>query len=130
MKIAVSATTPDVEAPLDPRFGRAANFVFIDSETGEWEAYPNAAVGASGGAGVQAAQFLTNHGAQAVVSGNFGPNAFATLKAAGIKMFVARQGTVQELVEKLKAGQLQEVSAATRAVGRRHERGHGRRDRP
>jgi len=117
MKIAVSATTPDVEAQLDPRLGRAANFVLVDSETGEWEAYPNAAVGASGGAGVQAAQFVVDHGAQVIVSGDFGPHAFTALSAAGIKMFVARAGTVRELVNRFKSGELREVTAAARRSG-------------
>jgi predicted Fe-Mo cluster-binding NifX family protein len=126
VKIAISATAPDVNAPLDPRFGRGANFVFVDAETGEWEGLPNAAINASGGAGVQAAQFVAGQGAQAVISGDFGPNAFAALNAAGIEMFVAHEGTVKELVEKFKAGELQQVSVATRRVGRRHGRGGGR----
>jgi len=123
MRIAISARALDINAPFDPRFGRGANFVFVDTESGEWEAYPNAAISASGGAGVQAAQFVVEHGAQAVVSGNFGPNAFATLKAAGMRMFIASEGTVQQLVDRFKAGELQEVDAATRAVGLRHSRG-------
>jgi len=126
MKIAISATASDINSPFDPRFGRGASFVFVDTETGKWETYPNTAVSASGGAGIQTAQFVAKHGVQAVVSGGFGPNAFATLNAAGIKMFVARDGTVQELVKKLKAGELQEVDAAKRTVGLRHARGGGR----
>jgi predicted Fe-Mo cluster-binding NifX family protein len=127
MKIAISATGPDINAPFDPRFGRGANFIFVDAETGEWEGHPNAAVNAGGGAGIQAAQFVVEHGAQAVVSGNFGPNAFATLKAAGLRMFIAREGTVQELVDRFKAGELQEVDVATRVVGLRHSGRRGRR---
>ena len=120
MKIAISATASDIHAPFDPRFGRGANFIFVDTDTGEWEGHPNAAVNASGGAGVQAARFVAERGAQAVVSGNFGPNAFATLNAAGVKMFVARRGTVQEVVEQFKAGELEAVGAATRIRGVRH----------
>jgi predicted Fe-Mo cluster-binding NifX family protein len=127
MKIAISATGPDINAPFDPRFGRGANLIFVDAETGEWEGHPNAAVNAGGGAGIQAAQFVVEHGAQAVVSGNFGPNAFATLKAAGLRMFIAREGTVQELVDRFKAGDLQEVDVATRVVGLRHNGRRGRR---
>ena len=127
MKIAISATGPDINAQFDPRFGRGANLIFVDAETGEWEGFPNAAVNAGGGAGIQAAQFVVEHGAQAVVSGNFGPNAFATLKAAGLRMFIARGGTVQELLDRFKAGELQEVDVATRVVGLRHSRQRSRR---
>jgi len=113
VKIAISATSSDIHAPLDPRFGRGAYFVILDTESGVWKSHPNAAVGAGGGAGVQAAQFMAGHGVQAVISGDFGPNAFTTLQAAGIQMFMARQGTVAEAVEQFKAGALPSVNAAT-----------------
>lgn len=120
MKIAISATEPHINAMFAPRFGRCTHFVFVDTETGEWEAHPNAAVNASGGAGVQAAQFIAGRGAQAVISGGFGPNAFTTLDAAGAKMFIAHGGTVQEVAEQFKAGELEAVGAATRSQGIRH----------
>lgn len=123
MKIAISATEPDIHALLDPRFGRGAYFVILDTESGAWESHPNAAVGASGGAGVQAAQFMASHGVRAVISGDFGPNAFTTLQAAGIQMFVARQGTVSEAVEQFTAGTLPAVNAATH--GSKHSRAGG-----
>lgn len=123
MKIVVSAKEPDMASPFEPRFGRAANFVFVDTETGEWEGLANPAMSAGGGAGVQAAQFVANRGAETVVSGDFGPNAFATLNAAGLKMFVAREGSVAELVAQFKAGELREVGAATRAEGLHHHGG-------
>jgi predicted Fe-Mo cluster-binding NifX family protein len=118
MKIAISTTTPDLDSPFDPRFGRGAHFVLVDAETEEWQAYANPAVNASGGAGVQAAQLIAGYGAQAVVSGDFGPNAYNTLAAAGILMFLAPAGqvpTARELLARYRAGQLQQVSAPTSA---------------
>jgi predicted Fe-Mo cluster-binding NifX family protein len=41
-----------------------------------------------------------------------GPNAFRTLSAAGIKIFVGAEGTVAEALEKFKAGQFQESKDA------------------
>ena len=46
MKVAISVTEPDRDAALDVRFGRAAAFLFIDTETGEWQCYANPAVDA------------------------------------------------------------------------------------
>ena len=92
MKIAISTSTADLDSLVDPRFGRAASFVVVDTETEEWEAYPNPALNASGGAGVQAAQFIADRRAQAAISSNFGPNAYSTLTAAGIQMFYAPNG--------------------------------------
>jgi predicted Fe-Mo cluster-binding NifX family protein len=41
MKIVVSADGPDLEARVDPRFGRAPYFIFIDPDTLEFEAMTN-----------------------------------------------------------------------------------------
>jgi predicted Fe-Mo cluster-binding NifX family protein len=116
MKIAISTSTADLDSLVDPRFGRAASFVIVDTETEEWNAYPNPALNASGGAGVQAAQFITEHGAQAAISGDFGPNAYSALVAAGVKMFLAPASeplTARELLARYRRGQLQQVSAPT-----------------
>ncbi len=56
MKVLISASAPKLESSLDPRFGRAAYFLVVDSDTLEWTALENPAVHASGGAGIQAAQ--------------------------------------------------------------------------
>jgi predicted Fe-Mo cluster-binding NifX family protein len=113
MKIAVTSTGNTLDSPIDPRFGRCQFFVFIDSETMEFEAAENEAIMAAGGAGPQAAQFVANKGAEAVITGNVGPNAASSLAAAGIKVFVGATGTVKETVTLFNNGQLQETSAAT-----------------
>ena len=77
---------PELCLEIEPRFGRAAYFVFVDVDTLEWQAYPNPGASASGGAGTQAAQHIANKGAQAAVSGDFDPNAYNALKAVGIAM--------------------------------------------
>jgi len=114
MRIIVSTTTPDIEASLDPRFGRAAYFVAVDPATMEWEAFPNPAMAAAGGAGTQAAQFIASQGAQAAISGDFGPNAYMALQAAGIQMFVsAGATTARAAVEAYNAGTLQAIAGPT-----------------
>jgi len=37
MKIAVSATQPDIEANVDERFGRAHCFMIYDTDSGSWQ---------------------------------------------------------------------------------------------
>lgn len=118
MKIAISISGNSLNSTFDARFGRAASFCIVDTENGEWEAFENPALSASGGAGVQAAQFVAKHGAQAVVSGAFGPNAFDTLAAAEIDMYLApgnESHTAAEILEMFKAGQLTKAEAATHA---------------
>jgi predicted Fe-Mo cluster-binding NifX family protein len=118
MKIAISISGNKLESPFDPRFGRAAAFCLVESETGTWTAHENPALSASGGAGVQAAQFVVQLGAQAVVSGAYGPNAFDTLSPAGVEMYLAPTGeslSAAEVLELFKAGKLNKTESATHA---------------
>lgn len=115
MKIAITASSPDLDTEVDPRFGRAVYFVIVDEEGGEWEAYPNPAFDSRGGAGVHAARFIAEKKAGVVVSGSFGPNAYETLTAADIEMLVFPAGevlTVREVLNLYREGRLAEVSSS------------------
>ncbi len=83
MRIAISSTGPDLDAQVDPRFGRCQCFVVVDPATEELEVLDNEAAMMSGGAGIQAAQMVANSGVDAVITGNLGPNAADTLEATG-----------------------------------------------
>jgi predicted Fe-Mo cluster-binding NifX family protein len=80
--------------------------MFVETETMAFEAVPNPAVTASGGAGIQAAQFVVEQGARAVLTGNLGPNASDVFQAASVPVYVNNEPTVQATVEAFKAGQL------------------------
>jgi predicted Fe-Mo cluster-binding NifX family protein len=113
MRICVSASANSLDASVDPRFGRCPYFIIVDSETLQFEAVPNPASGAVGGAGIQAAQIIASKGAKVVITGNVGPNAFQALSAAGIKIITGAYGTVREVVEKYRRGELKETSSPT-----------------
>jgi predicted Fe-Mo cluster-binding NifX family protein len=113
MKIAVAAGGDNLEAQVDPRFGRCAWFVIVDSDTMAFEAAQNPGVMAGGGAGIQAAQLVASMGAQVVVAGNMGPNAHQALSAAGIQILPFAGGTVRQAVEAVKAGNLTVATAPT-----------------
>lgn len=116
MKIVITISGQTLDSPFDPRFGRGAAFCLVDSETGEWSVHANPALSASGGAGVQAAQFVAKLGAQAVISGAFGPNAADTLASAGIKMYLApahQQLSAAQVLELFKAAKLRIAETAT-----------------
>jgi predicted Fe-Mo cluster-binding NifX family protein len=110
MKIVVTSVGPEKDSQVDPRFGRAAYFVLVDTETLEFAAVENAGAAASGGAGVNAAKVVIDAGAKAVLTGNCGPNAERALRAAGVKLFTGVAGTVAEAVENFKEGKLIEAS--------------------
>ncbi len=107
MKIAVTASTRELSSLVDPRFGRCAYFLFVDSETMQFEAVENTNVAAASGAGIQSAQLVANQGANVLLTGSCGPNAFQTLQAAGVEVIVGVTGTVQEAVQQYKTGKLQ-----------------------
>jgi predicted Fe-Mo cluster-binding NifX family protein len=113
MKVCISCTGNNLDAPLDPRFGRCPVFLFVDTDSMECEAVQNPAMSAGGGAGTQAAQLVAGRGAAAVLTGNAGPNAFSALTAAGIKIYAGLSGTAREAVEQFKSGAAREITDAS-----------------
>ncbi len=105
MIIAISSSGETLDSPVDPRFGRAAYFVAVDSENGSFEAHSNAQnLNAAQGAGIQAAETVSRLGAEVVVTGHCGPKAFRTLSAAGIKVVTGAEGTVKDAIDAFRAG--------------------------
>jgi len=134
MKIVVTSGGTDLDAPASPVFGRCPSYVFVDTDTMEYEAVSNPASGAMGGAGIQAAQFVIQRGVQTVITGNVGPNAFGVLTSGGVSVYVCPPGkTVRQAVEDFKQGKLELVGAANvpghfgagRGLGRGGGRGMG-----
>jgi len=110
MKIAISATGPDLDAQVDPRFGRCRYFVVADLETTQFEALENSGAMGSGGVGISVAQMIAGKGVEAVITGNCGPNAHQALSAAGIKVITGVTGKISDAIEDYKSGKLQASS--------------------
>lgn len=106
MKVCITSKGPELNSEVDPRFGRAAYFIIIDSESGDYEAKENAAVNAAGGAGIQAAQNVIGTGATAVITGNVGPNAFEVLNKADLSVIVGVEGSVEDAFKDFRSGKL------------------------
>ncbi len=106
MKVAVSSSGQDLDSRIDPRFGRCAYFLMVETDDMSFEVIDNESASLSGGAGIQSAQFVISKGAKAVITGNCGPNAVKTLSAAGLTVFLGITGTIKEAVEKCKSGNL------------------------
>ena len=113
MKIVISSTGKDLDSQIDPRFGRCQYFIFVNPDSMEFETAENAGVMASGGAGVQATQLIAQKGANALITGNLGPNAASAISASGIKVYLVAGGTVREVTEAFKMGSLRETSGPT-----------------
>ena len=112
MKVAISATGNTLESTMDQRFGRAAYFIIVDTETMKFEALDNSATASAGGAGITSAQTVNDKGVEAVITGNVGPNAMSVLSAAEVSIYQGAQVSVRENMEKLKKGELQKIETS------------------
>jgi predicted Fe-Mo cluster-binding NifX family protein len=113
MKIAVTSKGQNLDAEVDPRFGRAAYILIVDTDTLAFEVIDNATNKDSfKGAGIQAAASICDRGATALLTGFCGPNAFKTLEAANIKVANDASGTIQNVIDQYLAGKFEFTSAA------------------
>jgi len=98
---------------MDPRFGRAQYLLVVDTDSLEFEAVENPNIAAGGGAGIQTSQMIASKGVEAILTGNCGPNAYRTLSAAGLQIYVGLSGIVRDAVEAFKRGEIQPISSAS-----------------
>jgi predicted Fe-Mo cluster-binding NifX family protein len=107
MKIAITSLGPDRNSQVDPRFGRAAYILIVDTVHNGVEAIDNSEnINAFKGAGIQAAAMVGRKGAEVLLTGYCGPNAYKTLQAAGVKVVSDVSGKVEDAVEALIQGNL------------------------
>jgi len=110
--VAISANGRDIDAGVEPRFGRARFFILVDPITQEWEPVDNLAnLSSLREVGLLTARTLTkNRVVQTVLTGNCGPRAFDELHGAGVKVFLNAQGTVRQALFKWRCGELEQAS--------------------
>jgi len=111
MKICISSTGKNLSSSVDPRFGRCAYFLIIDSENKEeFEVIENIGTHAQHGAGVTAAQIIADKKIDVAISGNFGPNAYLVLSQVGVKCYTTSSSmSIKEALEFLNEGKLEEL---------------------
>ena len=128
MKIAISATQPNLEGEEEPRFGRCHYFIIVDPETSEFKALENPNVETASGAGVATGQFVARQGVREVLTGNLGPNAQRILDAAGIRIYTGVSGKIRDILETYKTGKLRPAKESDiGSVMGRGRQGMGRR---
>jgi predicted Fe-Mo cluster-binding NifX family protein len=107
MRIAISSTGRDLDANLDPRFGRADYYIILDSETMDFYAVENSQnFNSPQGAGIQAARIIADQDIDTLITGHCGPKAFKVLQNAGVKVITGAGGRVADAVDQLKKGKL------------------------
>jgi predicted Fe-Mo cluster-binding NifX family protein len=107
MKIAVTSQGTNLDSQVDPRFGRAAYILIVDTETFEFEVLDNKEnANALKGAGIQAASMVSDKSAEVLLTGYCGPKAFMTLEAAKIRVANDIEGTVEDAVKAFNEGKV------------------------
>ncbi|MGB7297396.1 MAG: NifB/NifX family molybdenum-iron cluster-binding protein [Candidatus Aminicenantales bacterium] len=99
--ICVTANGPDLDAEVDPNFGRAAYFLIVDPTTLKFKSFENPHAQAGHGAGIQSAQFVAGQGVSAVLTGQVGPNARQVLDSAGIRVMAVEGCSVRAAIAEL-----------------------------
>ncbi len=113
MRVAITATEPDLSSRIDQRFGRGRYLLIVDTPDRLVAAVDNqAGIDAAQGAGIQAAQSVIDNNASILITGHCGPKAFRALKAGGVHVYLAPEGTVAEAIAAFQAGDLKHTSAA------------------
>lgn len=92
-------------------FGRAPYFLIHNAENGETKVVQNPAAEAQGGAGIQAAQFVVDAGADALITIRCGQNSADVFKAANLKIYRAQGESASENLKLLAEGKLEELTS-------------------
>ena len=113
MIIAVASQEPYVRSTLALEFGRAPYFIVANTDTDELIVHSNLAWSRrTHAAGICTAESIIRLGVDAVIAQAIGPKALATLRYGYVTVYRHDGGTVEEAIERAKAGQLQAVTAA------------------
>ena len=111
MKIAISATGPDLEAEIDRQFGLCKYLVIVDTETMAFEAVPGLSIPGHG-AGIQLLTLALSKDAEAILTGYMNPAVATRLAENGIEVRTGVKGKVREVVAQYRRKELGETPAA------------------
>ena len=107
MRVAITSQGDDLEGNVDARFGRAAKFLLVDTDTMSVQVIENRqSLNLARGAGIQAAQNVIPHKPDVVLTGNCGPKAFRVLQAAGVKVAPGVKGRIRDALQDYVEGKL------------------------
>lgn len=113
MQVVVTSHGRSLDAPIDPRFGRARFLLLVDTESNQCSAVDNEInLNIAQGAGIQTGKKVAELGAQALITGHVGPKAFSVLSAGGVAVYAGASGTVADAVHQFATGALQRMDAA------------------
>jgi predicted Fe-Mo cluster-binding NifX family protein len=105
MVIAVPVKEEGLDAEIDERFARSEYILIYDTDQDTVNYAENDDLGAHG-AGPVVVEKLVNNKVSHLICKNLGKNAYMALQQAGIKAYMAKDGTARKNIESLKSGDL------------------------
>ena len=111
MKIAISTDGTDLEAEVAQRFGTSQYLLIVDLETMSFDTVPNPGATGQRGAGMQAVVLAISKDVKAVLTGHCSPAATRQLTKNGIQVYAGLTGTIKDVINNYKSGDLKESAA-------------------
>jgi predicted Fe-Mo cluster-binding NifX family protein len=114
MLVVVSAMGDSLDAPVCLLFGRCPHYLFVDTDTMQYEAVSSKVLDGVGGVGVLAAQYAVRKGVDAVITGNIGESdPFDMLRAEDVPVYIGASGTVRQAVEEFTSRRLDSIAQSS-----------------
>ncbi len=112
MKLLITAKGPNLDSPIDKRFGRGEYFVIVDTDSKSIiESFHNEYLNNEHGVGIKTATLTLEKGVDAVITGSYGPKAYDVLKQGTLKLYVfTNENTVQDVLDNFEKGNLKEFT--------------------
>ena len=107
MIIAIPVCDNKNESEVCQSFGRAAYFLFYNTETEESIYIDNNAANSQGGAGIKAAQIIVDNDVNILFTPRCGQNAADVIKAANIKIYKIINESVLDNINAFNEGKLE-----------------------
>lgn len=126
MKLCISASGREIDAMVDPAFGRAPFFHIYDTGSMELHVVDNSAAGGQG-VGLSAARTVADLGVDAVLTGALGANALEVLQSRNITIYqgASARDSVQEALAKYMRGDFGAATGPSGSQGRAAAPGQG-----
>jgi predicted Fe-Mo cluster-binding NifX family protein len=119
MKLCITAIGKGLDSRVEKRFGRSPYLVIVDTDTTETTSVSNTEICSGRGAGIRAARLISEQGADALLTGIVGPNAFKALRDANIIVFegASDSDSVETALRKFKNGMYKVASVPSGVMG-------------
>ena len=106
MKIAIPVDEKSLESNVCISFGRSPYFLIYDADAKDSIFLDNSAAASTGGAGIKAAQMITDNKVNILLAPRLGENAADVLKAAEIKIYKTSTASAIDNIDSFIDGKL------------------------